>query len=200
MKYTMFCRGINWVFSKSQKNIMKYKLYRQPTRCNNNGILIIPLSSTCFGQLFYPSSGAQSSAPEDGKNNCPKHVELTGIINMPLLLHLIGCLCYLYQWCTVKQISDNEIYMLIKYIKSVLWRVAKRLSYIEDDRCRKVTLRHRGRKTNLQYCAVLLAFKYRFNIMRAVIRIWIYKSVLDYVILMLTPRSSEWCPTFRFSD
>ena len=26
------------------------------------------------------------------------------------------------------QISDNEIYLLIKYIKSVLWKVAKRLS------------------------------------------------------------------------
>ena len=37
----------------------------------------------------------------------------------------------------VKQISDNEIY-LIKYIKSVLWRVAKRLSYIEKARCLKV--------------------------------------------------------------
>ena len=41
---------------------------------------------------------------------------------------LVGCLYYLCQWCTVKQISDNEIYLLIKYIKSVLWRVAKRLS------------------------------------------------------------------------
>ena len=28
--------------------------------------------------------------------------------------------------------------MLIKYIKSVFWRVAKRLSYIEDARCLKV--------------------------------------------------------------
>ena len=37
----------------------------------------------------------------------------------------------------VKQI-DNELYLLIKYIKSVLWRVAKRLSYIEDARCLKV--------------------------------------------------------------
>ena len=36
------------------------------------------------------------------------------------------------------QISDNEIYLLIKYIKSVLWRVAKRLSYIEEERCLKV--------------------------------------------------------------
>ena len=34
--------------------------------------------------------------------------------------------------------SDNEIYLLIKYIKSVLWRVVKRLSYIEDARCLKV--------------------------------------------------------------
>ena len=46
----------------------------------------------------------------------PKHVELTGIINKPLLLHLVGCLYYLYQSCTVKQISDNEIYLLIKYV------------------------------------------------------------------------------------
>jgi len=28
--------------------------------------------------------------------------------------------------------------LLIKYIKSVLWRVAKRLSYIEEARCLKV--------------------------------------------------------------
>ena len=63
---------------------------------------------------------------------------MTGIINKPLLLHLVGCLYHLYQWCTVKQISDNEIYLLIKYIKSILWRVAKCLSYIEEARCLKV--------------------------------------------------------------
>ena len=38
----------------------------------------------------------QSSAPEDAQNNCPKHVELTGIIDKPLLLHIVGCLYYLY--------------------------------------------------------------------------------------------------------
>jgi len=38
----------------------------------------------------------KSSAPEDGQNNCPKHVALIGIINKPLLLHLVGCLCYLF--------------------------------------------------------------------------------------------------------
>ena len=31
----------------------------------------------------------QSSDPEDGQNNFPKHVELTGIINKPLLLYLV---------------------------------------------------------------------------------------------------------------
>ena len=38
----------------------------------------------------------QSSTAEDGQNNCPKHVELTGIINKSLLLHLVGCIYYLY--------------------------------------------------------------------------------------------------------
>jgi len=32
----------------------------------------------------------------------------------------------------------HEIYLLIKYIKSVLWRVAERLSYIQDALCLKV--------------------------------------------------------------
>ena len=77
--------------------------------------------ATCFGCFIHPSSGVQfltvsaatgtnhsivsatysqrglqSSAPEDGQNNCPKHVELTGIINKPLIMHLVGCLYYLY--------------------------------------------------------------------------------------------------------
>ena len=87
---------------------------------------------------YTTSCNTQSSAPEDGQNNCPKYVELTGIINKPLLMHLVGCLYYLYQWWTVKQISDNEIYLFIKYIKSVLWRVAKCLSNTEEARCLKV--------------------------------------------------------------
>ena len=32
-----------------------------------------------------------------GKIIAPKHVELNGITNKPLLLHLVGCLYYLYQ-------------------------------------------------------------------------------------------------------
>ena len=73
------------------QNCEWYKYHRQPTTCNNNGLLVIPISSTRFGQ-----------------NNCPKHVALIGITNKPLLLHLVGCLWYLYQWCTFKQISNCE--------------------------------------------------------------------------------------------
>ena len=98
----------------------------------------LPVTGWQHRGCIIPQAVTQSSVPEDEQNNCPTHVELTGIINKPLLLHLVGCLYYLNQWCTVKQTSDNEIYLLIKYIKSVLWRVAKRLSYIEDAQCLKV--------------------------------------------------------------
>jgi len=40
---------------------------------------------------YTTSCNTQSSAPEDGRNNSLKHVELIGIINKPLLLHLVGC-------------------------------------------------------------------------------------------------------------
>ena len=52
----------------------------------------------CYS-LWYnaPPTMLPAGAPEDGQNNFPKHVELTGIINKPLLLHLVGSLYYLYQ-------------------------------------------------------------------------------------------------------
>ena len=39
---------------------------------------------------LYRKLYTQSSAPEDGRNHRPKHIELIGIINKPLLLHLLG--------------------------------------------------------------------------------------------------------------
>ena len=45
---------------------------------------------------YTASCNTQSNAPEDGQNNFPKPVELSGIINKPLLFHLVGCLYYLY--------------------------------------------------------------------------------------------------------
>jgi len=46
--------------------------------------------------LYTTSCNTQSGAPEDGRNYCPKHVELIGIINKPLLLHLVGWLSILF--------------------------------------------------------------------------------------------------------
>ena len=112
---------------------------------------------------YTTSCNTQPNAPEDGQNNFPKHAELTGIINKPLFLHLVGCLYYLYQLCTDKQISDNEIYLLMKYIKIVLWRAAKRLSYIEDARYLKVNegkkIERKDRKRRIRRNFIISSFQ-----------------------------------------
>ena len=134
-----------------------------------NALTMLPASGRpATSWVHYTTScNTQSSAPEYGQNNCPNHVELTGIINKPLLLHLVGCLYYLYQWCTVKQISDNEIHLLIKNTKSVLWRVAKHVSYTEDARCLKVKQHNsKSRATTVsatkvsrwKFCCILFRF------------------------------------------
>ena len=47
--------------------------------------------------LYTTSCVTQSSAPEDVRDQRLKHVELIGIINKPLLLHLVGvCIIYLH--------------------------------------------------------------------------------------------------------
>ena len=59
---------------------------------------------------YTTSCNTQSSTPEDGQNNCSKHVELIGIINKPLLLHLVGCILLLF-------ISNNVTLFLFIYCK-----------------------------------------------------------------------------------
>ena len=70
---------------------MCYRLwYNEPT--------MLPAGGRQHRGCIIPQAvNTQSSAPEVGQNNCPKHVELTGIINKPLMFHLVGCLYYLYQ-------------------------------------------------------------------------------------------------------
>jgi len=51
----------------------------------------------------------QSSAPEDGQNNFPKHVKLTGIINKPLLLYLVVFIIYIND-------APSSKYQIKKYI------------------------------------------------------------------------------------
>ena len=67
---------------------MYYSLYNGPT--------MLPAGGRQHRRCILPQVVTQSSAPEDGQNNFPKHVELTGIINKPLFLYLVGCLYYLY--------------------------------------------------------------------------------------------------------
>jgi len=57
------------------------------------------LTLDCVYSLWYNASSmlpagniVGASTPEDGRNQRPKHVELIGIINKPLLLYLVGCL------------------------------------------------------------------------------------------------------------
>ena len=64
------------------------------------GIIHPRCCRTATSWVHYTTScNIPSSAPEDGRNNRPKHVELIGIINKPLLLHLVGCLYYLNRCC-----------------------------------------------------------------------------------------------------
>ena len=66
---------------------------------------MLPATGRQHRGCIIPQPVTQSSAPEDGQNNCPKHVELTGIINKPLLLHLV--LVYYTTSCNT-QSSDPE--------------------------------------------------------------------------------------------
>ena len=61
-----------------------------------NAPMMLPATGRQHHGCIIPQAVTHSRAPEDGQNNCLKHVELTGIINRPLLLHLVGCLYYLY--------------------------------------------------------------------------------------------------------
>ena len=55
-----------------------------------NAPMMLPASGRQHRGCIIPQAvNTQSSVPEDGQNNCPKHAELTGTINKPLLLHLV---------------------------------------------------------------------------------------------------------------
>ena len=77
--------------------------------------------------------------------------------------------------------SDNEIYLLIKYTKSLLWRVAKCLSYIEEARCLKVKPWNFGR-----------------NFLTA----WLYGNLIALAYLISAAHSSLstafWCHLLTF--
>ena len=55
-----------------------------------------PPAGNIVGAL-YQNCNTQSSAPEDGRNHRPKYVELIGVINKPLLLHLVGYVIFIQE-------------------------------------------------------------------------------------------------------
>ena len=75
---------------------------------------------------------------------------------------------------------------MIKYIKSVLWRVAKRLSYIEDARCLKVKRRVLINIEALKFHA------FRMSVLKEIygIRTTFDITEIGYVIIRVTKRHS----------
>jgi hypothetical protein len=62
----------------------------------------------------------KSSVPEDGRNYCPKQVELIEIINKPLFLHLVG---YIYYW----QMGFNSVF---KGLTSIQQQLENQTAYV----------------------------------------------------------------------
>ena len=77
----------------------------------------------------------QSSVPEDGQNNCPKHIELTGIINKPLLFHLVGGLYYLYFTIFFRLAKQSQFISLqnVKYFIMLPFLVRKIFTFYIND-------------------------------------------------------------------
>jgi hypothetical protein len=58
------------------------------------------------------SCNTQSSAPEDGRIQRPKHVELIGIISKQLLFHLVGVYIILKEY--LDQINNCQIFKTLR--------------------------------------------------------------------------------------
>ena len=68
---------------------------------------------------YTTNCSTQSSAPEDGRDQRPKHVELIGIINESLLLHLVGVyIICATELCNVAPDNDVSLVRLLFCLKS----------------------------------------------------------------------------------
>jgi hypothetical protein len=65
----------------------------------------VPYTTSCI---------AQPNSPEDGQNNCPKHVKLIGIISKQLLLHVVGCLLHYFKIFWAQEISFHVKYSFLR--------------------------------------------------------------------------------------
>ena len=91
---------------------------------------------------YTTSCNTQSSAPEDGRDHLPKHVGLIGIINKPLLLHLVGVYIiyvndtrsnkyqtyHIYEWMIRAEwrwIIQTDIHYITEDISIMFWKFLK---------------------------------------------------------------------------
>ena len=81
-----------------------------------------------FRAIISPILRSTDCVSEDGRNYRPKHVELIGIINGPLLLHLVGCL---YYCISDVRLCRHQIYErnMISNVYWFLWKVMNRNVY-----------------------------------------------------------------------
>ena len=81
---------------------------------------------------YTTSCNTQSSAPEDEQINCPKHDELTGIINKPLLLHLVSLsILFVFHYIFLRLAKQSQYIPLqnVVYFITLLFLVRKILIF-----------------------------------------------------------------------
>jgi hypothetical protein len=96
----------------------------KPSRCTNFSNLFLEWNSTCFGQFLCPSSGVfhcthsngicnksllcvQCKTPDDGRRNCPKHVEIHSKNKLEKIVHIVGFIIRNLSRCTVTWTSKT---------------------------------------------------------------------------------------------
>ena len=85
---------------------------------------------------YTTSCNTQYSAPEDEQNNCPKHVDLTGIINKPLLLHLAGLsILFIFHYIFLRLATQSQFIPLqnVVYFITLTFLVRKIFTFYLND-------------------------------------------------------------------
>ena len=88
----MFRAMITPIFRSTRLCVTAYGImHPRCSRCRLPGSGASRQPATATSWVHYTiSCNTQSSAPEDGRDHRPKHVAMIGIINKPLLLHLVS--------------------------------------------------------------------------------------------------------------
>ena len=134
------------------------------------------------GCIIPQAVNTQSNAPEDGRNHRPKHVEMLGIINKPLLLHLVRCLYY----CTFPLLSScNTCSCFIGNQKQLFFAVRRTCKLVSclventpyfykklSDQCLSASSRHSVELHVVMHCLKVTGVKKLVHTVTAVIQVF----------------------------